>query len=283
MKVLITNRSLNTFGGSEVWCLNMVQALIELGCEVEVKANAYGELASQLWALGATQARSKHFDLILCNHPHDVDIRSYSGYKIQTIHSKFVRPERPCDWVDKLVAITGEVADHFGIDDVIHNPVNTLNYVKGNDTGVILCLCQGDQAAQEVIDISNSVGMKCSWHSKWHDPLPQEELYQKIAAAKLVVGVGRGVYESLSIGARVVVFDSRGYDKQRKAYALYPHNRALAEYANYTGRAIVDNISTDSPRRCIEARIQDPPMRIRKYNHIKIAQKYLDLYLANKY
>ena len=275
MNILITNTSLNTLGGSENWCLTMAKSLIGLGHNVFALSNNYGRMYKLMESVGVRKDCMAEYDLILANHPQNIPgFKDKKGVKIQTVHSKYVSIERPIDFVDAHIAISGEIADYFSISDIIYNPVNLVDYTKNESAEpYILCLCQNNVAATNVKKYAKRMNIKFVHHSKWHNPISQEQLYKSMVDAEFVVGVGRGVYEAVSHGAKCVVYDTRDYDKNNLPYPLTREDFEKSLYGNFTGRAKVGKMTLDA------AFVKSEFIKDDKFSGANIATQYLTKYI----
>lgn len=278
MKILITNNKLDTFGGTENWCLTMSQALIKLGHTVHIFSTVYGAMAKIMQQQGCIKRLDKEYDLILCNHTTTINNTHHvKGYKIQTIHSKFIDIERPDKTVDKHIAISREIQDYFKIDTLIYNPVNTGIFKPTNKVTTIhnvLCLSQGISAQKQVAKICDILQLQFSVNTKWHNPLNQIQLAATINWSDLVISVGRGVYEAVCCQRQVICYDERGYDNRRNAYALNLENFNEALYFNFTGRFGGNDTLEKS-----YLKLPEKPLSIdnNPFDYLTIAKIYLSL------
>lgn len=280
MKILITNNKLDTFGGSENWCLTMAQALIKLGHTVHFQSNKYGSMAKIIQGIGAVNRLDNKYDLVLANHSTTKKfIDHVQGYKIQTVHSKFIDIEQPFKGVDKHIAITGEVKEHFKLDDVIYNPVNTDVFKETRQVSEkvknVLCLCQGKEAQKKVKEFCNANGLNLHINTKWHNPLNQQQLAEKMNWADVVVSVGRGVYEALYCNRHIICYDSRGYDNQSNHYII--NNLEFFHQLNYNFTGRFQSQATGSFEDYFELfnKMTAPDNQIKGLDYITIAKKYL--------
>jgi len=270
MKILITNNKLDTFGGSENWCLTMVQALNKLGHEVHIFTNLFGRIANLIPARPVT-IPDPEYDLILCNHSTTIEkIKHIKGYKIQTVHSKFIDIERPSSFVDLHIAISHEIAEYFNIENVIHNPVNTDIFKSTRQVKEIknlLCLCQTKPAQEYAKQFALENNLNIRIHTKWKDPLTQTQLSTVMNWSDLIMSVGRGVYEGLACERNIICYDDRGYDSQNNNYYfLNVHNFYKALEFNFTGRAeIQDQYFENKPVKTYSD----------NFNYINIANEYI--------
>ena len=240
MKILLTNNKLNTFGGSENWVLTMSQGLRSRGFEVQVFSNEYGRIWEHIRKTGATKVKDSKFDLVLYNHTTCIDkINHYieAPVFIQNIHSKFIDIERPHPGIKNYVAISHEIGEEFNIENVIYNPVNNDVFKdrKQKRRG-ILCLSQGKEAQKVVSNLGKVWDMPVYVHTKWHKPLTQSQLADKMNDVEYVIGAGRGIMEGLTAGCKAIIYDSRGYDKQNNCIPVNYLTFNDRFYHNFTGR-----------------------------------------------
>jgi hypothetical protein len=257
----------------------MFQALKKLGHTVHIFSNNYGAMAKIMQKQGAIIQLDSEYDLILANHSTTKDVvDNVEGFKIQTVHSKFIDIEQPFSGVDKHVAVTDEIKDHFELEDRIYNPVNTDVFKPTREVRVInsvLCLSQGKNAQAEIKKFCKRNNLNLKINTKWHNPLNQTQLAYAINQADIVVSVGRGVYESIMCDRHIICYDDRGYDNQANHYILNQELFKYQLYHNFTGRFNFPiNATFDQ---YLEHFKENPNVchNITGFDYLNIANKYL--------
>ena len=221
MKILLTNHTLASLGGSETFTYTLAK---ELHRREEINLHVYsrhlGIISNKLKEDGISVGNSMGdgYDVILTSQAAIVPyLQSLKGLKIQTCHGIHVAEERPDNRVDKYVSISAEVKDSLlkkGIQStLITNGVdcerfNVKSPINEHLTS-ILSLSQSAQLNQFLDRICRKMGLKFTSLNKFVNPVFNVE--DIINEHDLVISLGRGVYESMACGRNVLILDRRPY------------------------------------------------------------------------
>lgn len=222
MKILLTNHSLSTLGGSETFTYTMAKELASReDIELEVYSPKLGIISDKLTQEGiktTKQFSQNEYDLILASQVSTVRrLGNIKGLKVQTCHGVHVSEEKPEKGVDKYVAISQEVHDSLkkvniestiinnGVDCERFKPVNPLN----PEVKQILSLSQSAELNKMIENVCNKMGIKLVALNKFKNPIFDVE--NIINDSDLVISLGRGVYESMACGRNVLILDKRPY------------------------------------------------------------------------
>ena len=274
MRILIANAWLDLYGGSENWVLTMCQAFKKLGADVEVLTNNYGVIwSNQIEPLGVTKATGGKYDLMLINHgTHFPQVQKWQGKKVNIIHGLTPSAEKPIDWADYYIGISDEIAYSLKLDDVIHNPVNTDVFVEDEGDIDILIMSRDPKAHERIR--SQCRHLNVVGHTKRDKPLTQAQLAEVMSRSKVVIGVGRAIYEAQYCNTAQLIYDRRHYEEQQFGYWLHEGNFWDSLAYNFTQRAKV-------PQQSIDEGLDDPILTKRRpqqiFDYIDIAKEYLAL------
>lgn len=233
MKILLANNHLDIMGGSERWVWTMARELIKRH-EVFIYTRNKGFVYNKLMEMGCKpHIGMDEYYLQLINHTTCAqDLMPVKGYKIQTVHGLIPSLEKPSPFVDEHVGISEEIGKEYGIP-VIYNPVDMSEFKMWNhpnDCDKVLSLCQGDNSELRKIFgdrlIERSKGKNAAW-----------DLVEEINKAKFVIGIGRGVIESMACGRPVLIYDKRSYQGEKgDGWTTDKLTRNASRRHNYSGR-----------------------------------------------
>lgn len=212
MRILITSGHLENFSGSKQWAYTVAMFLSGLH-DVTVTSHRCGKMAWKMQEAGLRVVpindlieKGERFELGIISQIQTADVLRHNlcDRTIYVSHG-LGNSDKPLWDCDRVVAISPEVADKWGIDykDVIFNPINTQRYWAplnvlyiSNHGGLGSML---DKVCKELGYVYRRISM--AWdveeHIKWAD---------------VVVSVGRGGLEAMSCGKRVVFADYRKYN-----------------------------------------------------------------------
>lgn len=226
MKILITNNTLDTIGGSETHAYALIKQLSKDN-EVTAFSKRLGTIANILKndiikvVDKTSNLKPNDFDLILASHTSTIPhIMNFNCTTVQTCHGIFTTLEQPTALVNKHVAISQEVKDHLateefksklilnGIDCERFKPINKLS----KTLKTILSLSHSIPLNNILQGICDKHKIKLITKNKYTNPVFNIE--KEINKADLVISVGRGVYESMACGRSVLVLDNRHYSNK---------------------------------------------------------------------
>ena len=191
MRILITNNHLGDLGGTETWVLTMARYLSQFH-DVGVYTKHKGYVSSLLSDL--IDDHPVDYDLALINHNSCIGVSARK--KIFTSHGVIPQLEKPEGGCDIYVAVNENVAEHFGLDIIIKNPIDTELYKPTSKIRErperILALTNGD------IPIPHKNGRRNEFIAADH-----------MNDADLVVSMGRGALEAMSCARNVIVWDNK--------------------------------------------------------------------------
>ena len=222
MKILITNNTLDTIGGSETHAYALIKQL-DIKHNVTAYSKRLGDIANILKndMIEVTNKLSNNFneyDLILASHTSTIpDLVHHNCTIVQTCHGIFTTLEQPTSLADKHVAISHEVQEHLiqeeydsklilnGIDCERFKPTTKLS----KQLKTILSLSHSKPLNNILQGICDNRGIKLITRDKYTNPVFNIE--NEINKADLVITLGRGVYESMACGRNVMILDNRHY------------------------------------------------------------------------
>lgn len=243
--ILVGTHHLEQVGGSELYTVDLLKALQRRGnVTVEYFAFKRGKLARHIEeSLGIRYKSRSHYDLILASHNVVVDALRKYGQIIQICHGTFPPLEQPSPYADFHVGISEEVCRHLerrgyssrlvlnGLDLQQKKPMRPLNPTLG----VVLSLCQSEQANDLLCRVCERAGVALIRHNKHKNPTLDIEC--EINQADMVVGIGRSVYDAMACGRPCIVFDWRDYNGRKGDGYLHPHAFDGYVRTNCSGRA----------------------------------------------
>jgi len=222
MKVLLTNHTLASLGGSETFTYALAKELHSRdNIDLHVYSRALGIISNKLKQEGISVGNSlgtDKYDVVLTSQASVVPyIDKIKGIKIQTCHGIYVPEERPDSRVDKYVSITEEVRDSLlkkniqstiitnGVDCERFNIKSPINKkVKS-----LLSLSQSADLNKMIARVCDKMGIKFTTLNKFVNPVFNVE--DIINENDVVISLGRGVYESMACGRNVIILDKRPY------------------------------------------------------------------------
>lgn len=288
MKILVSNSTLNIFGGSEMWTYNVVEELLKRGYKVYVHTFEKGLLYRKILNLGAREYKKGTYDLGLLNHTDCIEfLRNDSNIKvaIQTCHGVYPHKEQPITGMDFYVSVSKEVQQHLKkkgfASEIIHNPCNLDRYkVKRTVHQIksVLCLCQGIDAQKMVQQACKKLGIKCTVRSKFHKAV--FEIEDEINKHDLIVGAGRGVIEALCCGRPAIVFDSRNYMGSKADGIVTSNNIETLLGYNFSGRAKSLKYSLSTLMHDIKSTKYDELLHAQShilFDAVSVVDKYMNL------
>jgi len=273
MRILITNAWLDLYGGSENWVLTMCQAFKKLGADVEVLTNNYGAMWENQVSKVATKATGGKYDLMLINHgTHFPQVQKWQGKKVNVIHGLTPKAEKPVDWADVYVGISHEITEALELDESIYNPVNN-DIFDEDEKDIDILIMSRDPRAHERIR-SQCKHLEVAGHTKRDNPLTQRETARIMGRSKVVIGVGRAIYEAQYCNTAQLIYDRRHYENKQFGYWLYEGNFWQSLAYNFTQRAKVPQTGIDE---CLDNPILMKPKGITAFDYEDIANSYLSL------
>lgn len=214
MRILLSNHSLFRLGGSETWVKTMFDELTRRGHEVHVYTPIH-----QLYPEIPPWTSSGRYDLGILNHNNCLTfLRTQNVDKIIfTSHGVIPQPEWPVEGADVYVGVSEEVVEdmkiRWDVDGiVIRNPIDTEKFrpTKALSPSLqkVLFLSNYGWTVKEVLEVATK-----DYDFLWVGGEDRrEEVERWLNWADLVVGLGRSVYEAMSCGRNVVVYDYQGGD-----------------------------------------------------------------------
>ena len=256
MNILVTNNHLDTFGGSESYTYTLIQELLNLNFNVEYFTFNTGVTSDLIERNLKAKFMSKNsYDVVFANHINCVEyLRFQLDNKtkiIQTCHGIFPDLEQPSQYADGYVSISEEVKNHLQkkkIDSIlINNGVDCVRFNEYNKINpkiqTILSLCHSEKANILLKKVCSQLNIKLTCLNKHENPKWNvEDLINK---SDLVIGLGRSVYEAMSCGRPVIVFDNRNYFNHYGDGYIDKRNFEKSLKNNCSGRAFERKFSAD--------------------------------------
>lgn len=221
MKLLITNHWLKKWGGSETFTYTLIGEAIRQGHSVDVFTHQPGIVSDKIKQDFGVQLKvESNYDLILANHHTTVSWLKNNGIQgkiIQTCHGVIPKLEQPNPLADAYVSISEEVKRHLsnagfkslliynGIDCNRFKPTRDLNPTPKR----ILSMVFSEAANNEIQKACKALNIEFISFNKHKNPVFNVE--KEINNSDLVIGLGRCVYEAMSCGRPVIVYDNRPY------------------------------------------------------------------------
>lgn len=216
--ILVANNHLKQVGGTETFTYTLIKALKKNGYEVEYFTFSKGLVSYKIEKDLKVSFKSKgRYDLVLASHNKCVDYLAKYGLIIQTCHGVFPELEQPSYYADGFVSISEEVKTHLlnlgyeskliwnGIDCERYNIINTINKELKN----VLSLSQSKVANEKIKQACDILNLNLETFDKHTNPV--WDIEKKINKSDLVIGLGRSIYDSMSCGRAVLVYDQRDY------------------------------------------------------------------------
>ena len=136
---------------------------------------------------------------------------------MQTCHGVYPKLEQPVFGMDAYVSISEEVQNHLtkkgykstiirnGVDCERFKPINKLN----NNIKNVLSLAHSDPANVIIKKACDELNLNFIENNKFK--CWRWDMENVINQSDIVISLGRGVYESMSCGRNVIIFDKRSY------------------------------------------------------------------------
>ena len=251
MRVLLTNRSLSDYGGTETWVYEMARK-ISVHHEVTIFSPELGNFADILKKVLPevqvidTPEASEPFDLAIVNHyPNLVLCRDLDCPVVYTSHGPSHILEQPIMGADHYVAVSEEVravGRSLGYKPhLIRNGVDMERFKPGEPEEMpwphrkprVLSMCKNTLGKGMVAAACYHQGIELDY-AQWEEN-PTWDISPKIQWADIVVGYGRGCYEALSCNKAVLCFDARNREPRADGW-LTKENISTMVTRNCSGR-----------------------------------------------
>ena len=212
MRILITSGHLENFSGSKQWAYTVARHL-NINHDVTVTSHRCGKMAWKMEEVGLRVVsieglleKGERFDFGIISQIQTADVLRHNlcDRTVYVSHG-LGNSDKPLWDCDRVVAVSDEVANKWGIKEIIWNPIDTTRYWA--PLNVLYISNHGGLGA--LLDkVCNELGYNYRRISTvW-------EVEKEIAWADVVVSVGRGVLEAMSCGKRVIVADYRKYNRR---------------------------------------------------------------------
>jgi len=238
MNILLGCNHLHEIGGSEQFNYTLAKAFINSGVNVYVmlgnhtlKGLMSAEMKKDLGIEVDLIPRNLNFDAVFLSHNSTVsrfhkeifsreDLTFNKDNIFQICHGKFHSVERPQFWLDLqylciseeignyVRGIVGENRDIF----IIKNPIDTykFHFTEINEIPrKIYSLSQSEKMNVLLKNICDDLGIAFDYNNKHENPT--NNVIDKMFDADIVVSLGRGCYEAMSMGKNVIIADYRDY------------------------------------------------------------------------
>lgn len=251
MNILIANNHLNTIGGTEQYTYDIAKELLRRNYNVHYFTFYKGIVSSKLEKLGVRFMNLKRYDIILANHRTCVERLCHKGFIVQTCHGKFSLLEFPSFLADKHVSISLEVKNHLKLhgyqSSLIYNGIdfNSLPIAsnKNQKLKYVLSLCQSEYANCILQEACRKLSLDLKILNKHINP--EWDINKEINNADLVVGLGRSVYQAISMKKPVIIFDAREYNGNLGDGYLTAENIEKYLEFNCSGRSSLKKFEVD--------------------------------------
>lgn len=283
MKILLTNFTLGSLGGTQTWVQTMAKELAELGHRIYLFA---GDGDYKVIATEYTKFDPEiEYDLALINH--NTCLSAMEGVKIKkkifTSHGILPELEQPIEGADIYVGVSEEVQANLEKQGypayVIRNPIDLTLYLSNR------MFTHFPQPLRKVMYMSNyqggvldvikeacaNAGLELQVYGK-NNTVPALGAIQQ---ADLVIGLGRTAYEAMACNKNVIVFDYNGADG-----FVTPESMIEFRKNNCSGRRYGIKLNANDLQQLFKK--YDHKLQLRKYieenNDVKkIVRQYLDL------
>ena len=219
MRILITSGHLENFSGSKQWAYTVAMFLHGLH-DVTVTSHRCGRMAWKMEEAGLRVVpindlieKGERFEFGIISQIQTADVLRHNlcDRSVYVSHG-LGNSDKPLWDCDRVVAISEEVAQKWGIKEVVYNPINTERYWAPLN---VLYISNHGGLGKMLDEVCNELGYNYRRISTvW-------EVEAEIAWADVVVSVGRGVLEAMSCGKRVIVADYRRYNGEPLADSYY--------------------------------------------------------------
>lgn len=284
MKILLTNRSLAHYRGTETWTYTMAKELSKQH-EVTVLTNELGRVSDDINEFAKViTAYNGEYDFAICNHLDTYIKLPADLFKIYTSHSCFVPLEQFPDTANVRVGVTEEIGGEL----IIPNGIDTdrFHYEPINEklTTILYLSSPLYQGGKQFM--RNALGDKYNLITIERETKNVEDLIYK---ADLVIGFGRGILEAMSCGRNVISADYRitYMDGVYGGGMVTEENFDKLAQNNFTGRP--KSIQFTIPKFLKEVKKYDADRgkflsdKIKEeYNIQKTAQQYVELFTSKK-
>lgn len=219
-KILLTNFTLGSLGGTQTWVATMAKELANRGADVYLFA---GDNDYKIIGTAYTKFDPElEYDIALVNH--NTCLSALEGVKIKkkifTSHGILPELEQPIEGADFYVGVSEEVQENLKKQGynatVIRNPIDLDVFVPNR------AFTHFPQPLRKVMYMSNyqgevvkvieeackKLGVELQIYGK-NNPVPS---LKAIHEADLVIGLGRTALEAMSCNKNVIVFDYNGAD-----------------------------------------------------------------------
>lgn len=231
MKILIGNNHLHTLGGSETYTYTLASSLIKLGHNVEImlgNPHAQGVMTSKIEKdLGIkVESLTGNYDKVFLNHNTTLNRffnlgLSHNCDVYQICHGTIPNEEQPYISKDiKYISISEEVCEYIKnkysknsiiIRNLIDLDIYDITEIREKPLSVY-SLAQSNTMNEILNTICKQMGMNFTFNNKHSNA--QENIFNKIKPADIVVSLGRGCYEAMAMGKNVLIADMRSYMKE---------------------------------------------------------------------
>lgn len=254
------------------------------GDAVDVFTFLPGKIAEELEEMGATivSDTAGEYDGILVNHCTCLAaVGQNPAPKVFTSHGPAHMLEKMHLGADRYVAVSDEIAqlNEARNPTVIMNPVDLDEFQPSepNEVPSVLCLCKNMMGVEMTYRAAEAAGYTFNFLHRYERPGVAAEAMK---GADIVVGVGRGVYEGLASGKKVVSFDAR-QEKPRGDGLVTEHNIIDLKRCNCSGRSynrIMDVEDIRSTITCEQDTSWARPWAEENVAVVKQVDRYMELF-----
>lgn len=242
MKILMTNRTMGTPGGSETWVLTTAREMKRNGHEVTIwTPGSYALIHTEF----PKHTPGNSYDLGLINHMPVVKegLLSTCDVVVHTRHGVIPGIEQPRDGADHYVAVSEESQrynESIGYPtSVIRNGIDMERF-EMRDTAP-------SEGLRRILILSNNAERE--WQQRVMKAFPDanvnaigrafghlEDVRSFMTSADLVITLGRGCYEAMAIGTPVLIADHKAADGLATPDSLldFRKNNCSGRFSNHT-------------------------------------------------
>jgi len=247
VNILLTNFAMTAPGGTERWTQTLAAEFKQLGHTVHLWTPHPGIESAALDDICVLHKRpptTQRFDICLINHNKCLQsIHGNPSPKIFTSHGPHNTLELPIEGADAYVAISEEVQQvvnaHGFRATVIRNPIAPEFFDAPPPSpfvNFVLYLTKGNYP-----DFGLTLGQVCDNRGFYLDIIHSERypscaVAHRMAAADIVVTIGRGVLEALASGRNIIVADERTPNGPLADGFLLPEHIRPWRKRNFAGR-----------------------------------------------
>jgi glycosyltransferase involved in cell wall biosynthesis len=248
MRILLTNWILSEKSGTETYLMALCRQLIKMGHDLTLYCKVFGWYGEEFKKMGipvyVNKVPKEKFDIIHLHHNSCVkDLAKITDTpKIFVSHGVLPELEVPPLNIDYSVAVSEEVFKEFFKDEldasIIRNPIDMEEYKSETEIHdrlehvAVITNKMNDKHKEEIEKACDRVKATVSFIGSGFGT-HTADVKTEIEKADLVIGSGRCIYEAMSMGRAVIVYDVSGLDGIIRCHRDF----AISAYCNCSSRS----------------------------------------------